>query len=51
MSENKNIWVFIEQDEGKLADVSLELVAKGRELADRLGSGSSASSAGRGSRA
>ena len=38
MSENKNIWVFIEQDEGKLADVSLELVAKGRELADRLGS-------------
>lgn len=38
MSENKDIWVFIEQDEGRVADVSLELVAKGRELADRLGS-------------
>lgn len=38
MSENKNIWVFIEQDEGTIADVSLELVAKGRELADLLGS-------------
>ncbi len=32
-----NVWVFIEQDEGKIADVSLELVCKGRELADRLG--------------
>ena len=36
MSENKNVWVFIEQDEGRIADVSLELIAKGRELADRL---------------
>ena len=38
MIENKNIWIFIEQDEGRIADVSLELVAKGRELADQLGS-------------
>ena len=32
-----NVWVFIEQEGGKIADVSLELVSKGRELADRLG--------------
>ena len=38
MSENKNVWVFIEQDEGKIIDVSLELMSKGRELADTLGS-------------
>ncbi len=38
MSETKNVWIFIEQDEGKIAEVSLELIAKGRELADRLGS-------------
>jgi len=31
-----NVWVFIEQDGGKIADVSLELVSKGRELADEL---------------
>ncbi|MDD4817613.1 MAG: electron transfer flavoprotein subunit alpha/FixB family protein [Victivallaceae bacterium] len=31
-----NVWVFIEQEGGKIADVSLELVCKGRELADRL---------------
>ena len=38
MSENKNVWIFIEQDEGKIVDVSLELMSKGRELADTLGS-------------
>ena len=38
MSESKDVWVFVEQDEGRIADVSLELVSKGRELADRLGS-------------
>ena len=32
-----NVWVFIEQEAGKIANVSLELVCKGRELADRLG--------------
>jgi electron transfer flavoprotein alpha subunit len=39
MSDRKigNVWIFIEQDAGKIADVSLELVCKGRELADRLG--------------
>lgn len=38
MSDNRNVWVFVEQDEGKIAEVSLELIAKGRELADQLGS-------------
>jgi electron transfer flavoprotein alpha subunit len=32
-----NVWVYIEQDGGKIADVSLELVCKGRELANQLG--------------
>ncbi|PVY45941.1 electron transfer flavoprotein alpha subunit apoprotein [Victivallis vadensis] len=32
-----NVWVFIEQEAGKIADVSLELVCKGRELAAQLG--------------
>jgi len=32
-----NVWVFIEQDGGKIADVSLELVSKARELAAELG--------------
>ena len=32
-----NVWVFIQQDNGKIADVSLELVCKARELAEKLG--------------
>ena len=31
-----NVWVFVEQEGGKIADVSLELVSKGAELAARL---------------
>ncbi len=31
------VFVFAEQDGGKIADVSLELLSKGRELADALG--------------
>ncbi len=30
------VWVFAEQEEGKLSDVPLELLSKGRELADTL---------------
>ena len=38
MADNMNpVMVFVEQDDGKVADVSLELLCKGRELADRLG--------------
>jgi electron transfer flavoprotein alpha subunit len=32
-----NVWIFIEQEGGKIANVSLELVSKGKELADTLG--------------
>lgn len=32
-----NVWVFIEQEGGKIVDVSLELVCKGAELAKKLG--------------
>ncbi len=31
------VWVFAEQEAGKLSDVPLELLSKGRELADKLG--------------
>lgn len=36
MAEKQSVWVFIEQNEGKIADVSLELLGKARELADTL---------------
>ncbi len=32
-----NVWVYIEQDAGKIADVSLELVGKAAQLAGELG--------------
>jgi electron transfer flavoprotein alpha subunit len=35
--EQKAIWVFLEQEGGNLEGVSLELLAKGRELADQVG--------------
>jgi electron transfer flavoprotein alpha subunit len=37
MANNRDIWVFIEQEEGTIAEVSLELLAKGQELAQTLG--------------
>ena len=37
MTKIGNVWVFIEQEGGKIADVSLELVCKGKELAAKLG--------------
>lgn len=33
-----DVWVFIENDSGTIADVSLEILWKGRALADQLGS-------------
>jgi electron transfer flavoprotein alpha subunit len=36
MANERDVWVFIEQEEGKIADVSLELLAKGQELARSL---------------
>ncbi len=34
--EYKNVWVFAEQRDGKLMDVSLELLGEGKILADKL---------------
>jgi len=36
MAEKNNVWVFIQQDDGRIVDVSIELVCKARELAGRL---------------
>ena len=36
-NRNGEVWVFAEQDNGKLHDVVLELCGRARELADRLG--------------
>ena len=33
----KNVWVFCEQREGKLMPTDLELISKGRDLANELG--------------
>jgi len=33
---NKDVWIFIEQRNGKPADVSFELLSKGRKLAENL---------------
>ena len=35
--EQQAMWVFLEQEAGKLENVSLELLAKGRQLADQVG--------------
>jgi electron transfer flavoprotein alpha subunit len=35
--EKKEIWVFLEQERGKLLPVTLEMLGKGRELADQMG--------------
>ncbi|MCM3705822.1 MULTISPECIES: electron transfer flavoprotein subunit alpha/FixB family protein [Cytobacillus] len=36
MDEYRGVWVFIEQNEGKIEGVSLELLGAGRKLADKL---------------
>jgi len=36
MTKKKEVWVFVEQRDGKPADVSFELLTKGRKLADKL---------------
>ncbi|WP_102347131.1 electron transfer flavoprotein subunit alpha/FixB family protein [Bacillus sp. Marseille-P3661] len=37
IEEYKGVWVFIEEREGEIVGVSLELLGAGRELADKLG--------------
>lgn len=36
MEEYRGVWVFIEQRDGELVDVGLELLGAGRDLADKL---------------
>ena len=36
MSSNNSVMVFIQQDDGKVAEVSIELLSKARDLADQL---------------
>jgi electron transfer flavoprotein alpha subunit len=44
MTENRNVWVFIEQEDGHIADVSLELLGKAQELSQLLQASGEASS-------
>jgi electron transfer flavoprotein alpha subunit len=37
MNDERDVWVFVEQEAGKIAPVSLELLGKAQELAGRLG--------------
>ena len=37
IAQYKDVWVWCETSEGRLRGVGLELIAKGRELADKLG--------------
>jgi len=36
MTTKRDVRIFVEQNDGQLADVSLELLSKGRELADQV---------------
>jgi len=36
MAEHGDVWVYAEQDWGELKEIGIELLSKGRELADRL---------------
>ena len=38
MADQRDVWVFVEQEDGEIAPVSLELLGKARELAEQLGS-------------
>ncbi|MCY6369761.1 electron transfer flavoprotein subunit alpha/FixB family protein [Clostridium ganghwense] len=37
IADHKGVWVFAEQRDGELQKVALELLGKGREIADKLG--------------
>ena len=36
VNRDGEVWVFAEQEDGRLSEVPLELMGKGRELADKL---------------
>ncbi|MFH1414848.1 MAG: electron transfer flavoprotein subunit alpha [Elusimicrobiota bacterium] len=37
LADYRNVWVFAEQEEGKVQEVALELLGKARDLAEKLG--------------
>lgn len=37
ITKHKGVWVFAEQQDGKLSKISLELLGQGKKLADKLG--------------
>ena len=37
MSSDRDVWVFVEQEEGAIAPVSLELLGKAQEVARTIG--------------
>ena len=37
MAQHGEVWVYAEVDDGRIADVSLELLGRGKELAGILG--------------
>ena len=37
LSAYKDVWVFVEHEQGKVSSVSFELLGEGRKLADALG--------------
>ena len=39
MTKKREVWVFIEQEGGNIAVVSLELLTKARELAEKIAKG------------
>ena len=47
-SREGQVWVYVEVNGGRAAEVSLELLGRARELADRLGAGVGAVVAGHG---
>ena len=38
MTDNRDVWVFVEQEDGRIADISVELLGKAQELARQLNS-------------
>lgn len=37
LTKHKGVWIFAEQQDGNLAKITLEMLGKGRDLADKLG--------------
>ncbi|MGC9209316.1 MAG: electron transfer flavoprotein subunit alpha/FixB family protein [Nitrososphaeria archaeon] len=38
IAEHRNVWIYMEMDKGQILEPSLQILGKGREVADKLGS-------------